>query len=372
MKKIISLILAAVLVFGLAACGGSAVREPGPDEIVKVFCEALTDLDLEAMAACMDGVSADELKEFTLDLSEENGEFFVDFIKEKAANINYTVGNTLASADGEHKTVIVDFEYEDCSEIISNTMENFVWQLFGLMLSSSVSEEELEAETMKAFEDCLNDAVSEIEPGEATAKIEFDCVKTEEGWKIAELPEGFADVMTANMYSVLNGESGDYDLEDDSSLDPEEDEEDDPFGGEGEWDGYAPDFSDYTMANVACGNSAVVNGLRITVESCTELDYVSGIGSPASGNKFVQYMLKIENESAEDELFFDDGVMDSEGNYYVQSYDAMDLDISGKIIDAGETIEGTITYEMPAEASSYYMLIVDYMNSTGAKFYGEY
>ncbi|MBQ1418161.1 MAG: hypothetical protein IIY95_01980, partial [Firmicutes bacterium] len=51
MKRILALLLAAALIFGLAACKSG----PKPEDTVKKFFDAMKAYDFETMQACVDG-----------------------------------------------------------------------------------------------------------------------------------------------------------------------------------------------------------------------------------------------------------------------------------------------------------------------------
>ena len=51
MKRILALLLAAALIFGLAACKSG----PKPEDTVKKFFDAMKTYDFETMQSCVDG-----------------------------------------------------------------------------------------------------------------------------------------------------------------------------------------------------------------------------------------------------------------------------------------------------------------------------
>ena len=191
MKRVLALLLAAVLVFGLAACSSG----PKPEDTVKKFFDAMKAYDFETMQACVDGEFDPEEM---ISTEEDDPAGLFDYLKGNAANITYKTG-AVEISDKTAK-VPVTVEYTDATDVISQTFADYFSALFG-MLFSNASEEEVD----QMLTDSLQKAIAENETGTATKELILDMVLTGEEWKLKEMPEEeIADVITSNMISALN------------------------------------------------------------------------------------------------------------------------------------------------------------------------
>ena len=190
MKKITAIILSAVLVLGLAACGAGAPKEPGPEDTVTAFFEAMKAFDVAAMKAC----TIDE--EFNVDdvlnPEEEGGEELMEYIKTNASKIEYEI--TSANTEADTATVSVSTKFVDASEVIKETFIEYFDQIFSLLAEET--DEDAAAEALKAT---LSDKIANVPAGIASADISLDLVKQEDGWKIKEVTKEVANVLLGNM-----------------------------------------------------------------------------------------------------------------------------------------------------------------------------
>ena len=201
MKRILALLLAAALIFGLAACKSG----PKPEDTVKKFFDAMKAYDFEAMQACVDG-EFDPKEMISTEEDDPTGLF--DYLKGNAANITYKTG-TVEINDKTAK-VPVTVEYTDATDVISQTFADYFTARFSMLFSNS-SEEEVE----KALSDALQKAIAEKETGIATKEMTLDMVLTGEEWKLAEMPKDeIADILTSNMISALENMEDIFNSED--------------------------------------------------------------------------------------------------------------------------------------------------------------
>ena len=190
MKRVLALLLAAALIFGLAACKSG----PKPEDTVKKFFDAMKAYDFEAMQACVDG-EFDPKEMISSEEDDPTGLF--EYLKGNAANITDKTG-TVEINDKTAK-VPLTVEYTDATDVISQTFADYFTALFSMLFSNS-SEEEVE----KALTDALQKAIAEKETGIATKEMTLDMVLAGEEWKLAEMPKDeIADILTSNMISAL-------------------------------------------------------------------------------------------------------------------------------------------------------------------------
>ncbi len=186
MKKIIAIVLAAVMVLSLAACGNSG---PKPEDTVKTFCESMKNFDIAAMQACLDKqFSEDEL----FGEGEEDYGGLVEFVKKSASELTYTVNK--AEVNGDTAKVTADMQYTDISPVIKETFTAFFTKMIELMFSGASEEESDEA-----FEETLKEIIANGETSRADTTVTFDLKKVDKEWKITEMPEEAMVVLTGNM-----------------------------------------------------------------------------------------------------------------------------------------------------------------------------
>ncbi len=207
MKKITAVLLAIVMLVGLAACGAGGAK---PDATVKKFCEGMKAFDFDAMQACMD-------KRFDEDeiLTEEMEQLssFYDYMKKCASEMKYTVGES--KVDGETASVDVKFEYTDASELTKQTFHDYFGVLFGVLtdvisgeadisFDSDMTEEEQEKAALELFDKLFAEKQTTVENGKAEATVSFKLKKADKEWKITDISDEFPDVLTANMVKAID------------------------------------------------------------------------------------------------------------------------------------------------------------------------
>lgn len=239
MKKILALLLAFSLVFGMAACSSG----PKPEDTVKKFFEAMKAFDFETMSACCEnGFDAEDM----LSEEEEDMTGLLDYLKENAKELTYKIGSSEVK-DGKAK-VGVSVEYTDTSAVIGEAMSTYIAALFNAMFSEDASEEELE----KAFTEGLAAAKETKETTRLTEEYTLDLVLSGEEWKLTDVPEEMANVMMGNLthafddleelfssdetdWDMGGGEAVEYPISDAVLLDNEEAAMTIRSGGADEW-----------------------------------------------------------------------------------------------------------------------------------------
>lgn len=198
MKKIIAILCIAVLAFSMAACGQQGAK---PEAAVKDFCAALKTFDVEGMQKYVaEDISEDEAL-YALDDSDEEMKALVDAVKGWASKISYTVAKT--NVDGDTASVIVDFTYSDASEIIGAIVTDYFDKLFSFEFADA-SDEEVQA----LFDTIINEKTSSMEPKEAKATIDFECVKQDNAWLIKSIPEGLENIVSSNATTAFEDALG--------------------------------------------------------------------------------------------------------------------------------------------------------------------
>ena len=188
MRKYARLLLALVLAAALTGCGGGN----GPAKVVREFSEAVKKMDYAAMNACL----AEEMDLDQEEELEEEADSLMTYLKEKAAGITYEIGETKTEEDTA--SVTVSYTYTDASEAMGEVMKEYVSQALVLAFSGG-SEEEMG----QIMEDLIEEKIAGAEIGQTTKEVTFQCEKTEDGWKISEMPEEIYDVVSCGILGPI-------------------------------------------------------------------------------------------------------------------------------------------------------------------------
>lgn len=189
MKRFFCMLCAVMLCVTMTGCGIG----DKPEAPVNGFCTAMKEFDLKAMndyLAVEDG-TIDALLENT----DETYERIIEMIEKYSKEMTYTITDT--QKDGESATVSVEFEYVDISEIVNEAMRVYVQEMISSQ-STDLSEEEM----MERFMEIVEETSERAELEKLTATADFACVKTEEGWKIDQVPQEALTVLTGNLQNV--------------------------------------------------------------------------------------------------------------------------------------------------------------------------
>ena len=166
--------------------------EDGPDKTVSQFCDAMKAFDLEKMHSMVleDG-------EALLDTSDDMAQAFMASLKEWAGKLSYNITDT--AINGEKADVTVKFKYSDATNLIKNTLAEYMTQAFAMVFDNP-SEDELHSLLGKVFQE----QKGKIPVGTAETSVVFPCTKTADGWKIDRVSDEALNVLTANMLNVFD------------------------------------------------------------------------------------------------------------------------------------------------------------------------
>ena len=191
-KKLLSIILAAIFIISLVGCSS-----PKPEDVVDTFLKSTQALDIEKMAECMESDIQGDLKDITLEDSDESLKDFMDYFRKNASKMTYEIKDT--KVDGDSAVVTVDCKYIDGSEALENAFTAvFDEALEKAFAGSEMSEEEIENKLVEY----LNNYEAK-EDKFATSTVKIDCVKKDNKWYVSDFGEDFFDVMFSNYLSIM-------------------------------------------------------------------------------------------------------------------------------------------------------------------------
>ena len=194
MKKTVSLLLAAILLLGLCACGAVPAK---PEDTVIAFSEGMKAYDFEKMQSCL--ASSEEDLQSELFNGEDQNDLTAKFLtkmKAWAKDMTYEIVST--ETDGAKATVEVKYSYKDTTAIVQEFFTEYVTRALALALSGATEEE-----VSELAEQILADKMDTVEPGGTECNIVYALTKKDNKWLIDELPEDVLRVMTADFMIAL-------------------------------------------------------------------------------------------------------------------------------------------------------------------------
>lgn len=195
MKKILCIILAALLIIGLAACG-SDTKEGTPGATVVKLMDGLKNYDEELLRSVFANPADEDVLEEEADVVAGT----LALVKSWASNMKYTVKSY--KINGDSAEVPVKVTYTDASAVMQNAVNTYLSQAIALaaLYGDEVSEDDL----MALFEECVQNASETEKIGSITETITIKVVKIGDEWKIEDLTNEMMNVFYSNMLSTLN------------------------------------------------------------------------------------------------------------------------------------------------------------------------
>lgn len=193
MKRTIALLCAlALVVFTLTACGSGY---SSPQKTAQTFFAAVQSLDLDAINDCGENGA---LVEWDLIQQTESGDEaqLLAFLRELAAKISYRI--TDMTVDGDTAAVQAAVDYADASMLVKSTMTDVMADMLMALLS-----DDGEADAHTRFFAKLRENLKAETPGTQTVDVTLSMVKTDDGWRIRELPDAMLTVLTGNTTEML-------------------------------------------------------------------------------------------------------------------------------------------------------------------------
>jgi len=339
--------LALTCILALSGCGNK------PDKVVSKFCDGMKKLDYAKMNECLYDSSDYMTDPFEGD--DEELEVFTSFVKEQAPNIKYEI--TGSEVNGDDATVNVKFTYTDASPVITSAMGEYFSQALGLAFSGA-SEEQMGNLLLTIFQDKLK--TTTLSTTEST--VDIPCKKKDGDWKVAELSDDIANVLTCNILKAFEKVG-------------------DSFGGSDEGSSGASNQNGIAVVNstgnggeeeeelvytdVPAGQEVQLATLKLTVLNCEEAHELKNSYSTDTaedGTKYVVFTIKAENitKNPIDCSISDVPIMDSQGRYFSMDTDAtfdMDDYILYKELNPNMPQTGTVVYKVPDDSTGYGMMI---------------
>ena len=208
MKIFYKIPLLVLLCFSLSACTTDT-----PETVVTSFCDAMQTFDITRMQELIEhtenteGADDAEEMEKTDAISLQNPEvsnqeiqtLLMDYVKENAAKMTYTITNV--EAQEQTANVTVQFTYPDLSPMMRTVMQEYIANALIMVFSGNFDDDDRVAEM---FLSLWQEQTATFKPAMTDKTVVFVCKQTEEGWKLVEMPDAVVDVISGNIQQVLD------------------------------------------------------------------------------------------------------------------------------------------------------------------------
>ena len=370
LKKILASIITLALCLGIAGCGGNPAKEVGPDPIdtAKKICEAIKNLDPEAIDACIDGGGG--VAAVVEDIgSIEAG--FVEVMRDEAATVHYIIGSP--TVDGDSATVPVLFEYTDATQSVTAVMDAYVESIWELLngpgdIMNAVQEQE---DTL--FSKALEENWDTVENTRKVIDVDLPLVMKNGEWIMSALPSSLVPVITANIGTAIDAYMGWDDTTGSTAPDRWQDD----------WrDHRYCDWTEHGLKEkkASVGEDLVFSGsiLKVTgFQSLKNLENVDEEIIAADGAKFLVFDYAITNTGSNTINFSSDMLFACNDKGWL--YEAFDMDylfadnyLWETPIAPGATENASVIFYVPdsIEDAGYYLAVTD-LDKTVYKVYGQ-
>lgn len=195
-KRIIAALLACMLLL-MGGCGNTAK----PEDTVENFFKAAQTLDLEAMITTIEPSNTEDINDtkalFDEDEFDDYTKYFLDYLKENAGKMTYTIGKS--EVDGDKAVVTVDCKYVDGGPLLSATIGEVFKKTFELAFSGTEMTDE---EMVQMFTGIMEEQRSVVEETFKESTLDINCVKQDGKWYISEMEDELLDVAMSGFLSA--------------------------------------------------------------------------------------------------------------------------------------------------------------------------
>jgi hypothetical protein len=184
MKKIMSILLVLLLVFGLTACGGES-----PEQAVSNALSAVKEMNMKTASKYLDYNKLMNEGESSEESDNVNSDVMMKLILKK---FDYKVISS--STDANSATVKVEITNTDMSKIIAD----FFPEMFGLAFSG-LSKEQLDDKYLEIFTNLMNRPDNKI----ITKTVEIKLTKNDKSWEVG-MSDELADAIYGGMLTAAD------------------------------------------------------------------------------------------------------------------------------------------------------------------------
>lgn len=201
MKKFINLLF--VLIIGIVFVTGCSFG-PKPESTVSNFIDAGKKFDLTQMATMVNPADAQKVTDMTKGKdskaeTDQYQQYFMDYFKDNASKITYTIKGTKVEKD--NATVTVDFKYVDGGPLLKATLGDVFSKAISLAFTGvQVKDDEMGQMLVSS----MAKQKETIKETTAEKTIDISLSKIDNKWLINKPSDELLDVFMSNFISVGN------------------------------------------------------------------------------------------------------------------------------------------------------------------------
>lgn len=348
MNKKISIIT--IIIGILIVISGCSASEK-PESIVSEFIGGMKGFDLELMASKInpaDSNGKEDISNLFEDDEDQFQRYFLDYLKSNAKKIDYKIKETKINED--KAVVSVDFKYVDGGQLFKATFAEYIEEVFSVAFSD---DEMTDEENSELFLTVMKEQSELIEESFVEKMIDIECIKVDKQWYIDKPSEELLDVVMSNILSVGQELEDVFNSSSDNSI------------NEPETIIEQVEADDINIIEKGIGDEITLTTIKLKVTKAEETQTLTATyGSPTLAKedaKFVLVSLDITNItksgfSMPPNLLLVDN-QGREFNTYSDSIGAIDDYLDYRDLSPSIKESGRFIYELPKDATSYYMIV---------------
>lgn len=193
-KKLFSIIIAALLLVSMIGCSSSK-----PENAVNTLMKNAQKFDIDGIKETLRPELRDnDIATEGLD-SDETMNLYLDYFKDNAKKIKYSIGDIVV--DDDFASVNVEVQYVDGIDALESAVIKLLKESFaGTFSGDEMSDEEMQEVVSTALTNYQSEHGDEF----VTTSIVLDCIKIDNKWYIDDLDDDFLNVIFCNFVSFMD------------------------------------------------------------------------------------------------------------------------------------------------------------------------
>lgn len=193
-KKLFSIIIAALLLVSMIGCSSSK-----PENAVNTLMKNAQKFDIDGIKETLRPELRDnDIATEGLD-SDETMNLYLDYFKDNAKKIKYSIGDIVV--DDDFASVNVEVQYVDGIDALESAVIKLLKESFaGTFSGDEMSDEEMQEVVSTALTNYQSEHGDEF----VTTSIVLECIKIDNKWYIDDLDDDFLNVIFCNFVSFMD------------------------------------------------------------------------------------------------------------------------------------------------------------------------
>lgn len=193
-KKLFSIIIAALLLVSMIGCSSSK-----PENAVNTLMKNAQKFDIDGIKETLRPELRDnDIATEGLD-SDETMNLYLDYFKDNAKKIKYSIGDIVV--DDDFASINVEVQYVDGIDALESAVIKLLKESFaGTFSGDEMSDEEIQEVVSTALTNYQSEHGDEF----VTTSIVLECIKIDNKWYIDDLDDDFLNVIFCNFVSFMD------------------------------------------------------------------------------------------------------------------------------------------------------------------------